>query len=130
MKLSEIGTPNPQEFEFIDPYTEQPTGIFITVHSIKSKHGKQVTQAMQHTMLELRKNEANLIDGDVKPELVKEATIGWVADLVDSWRGVEDDNGKKIKPSKEAFIEAFTQSDELLDAVYKFASTIGNFTKA
>lgn len=130
MNISQIGKPNPKEFEFIDPYTLEPTGIFITVHAIKSKHGKQATQTMQHTTLELRKNEANLINGELNPDLVKEATIGWIADLMETWRGVEDDSGKKIKPSKNAFIEALTQSEELLNAVYSFVSTHGNFTKA
>ena len=132
MKLSDIGKPNPQTFEFIDPFTESPTGIFITVHALKSRIGKEAISQMQHSILRLRQDENNLIEIDgkqeLKPELEAEEKIKCIADITDSWHGVEDDNGKQIKPSKEAFIKAFTQSSELMNAVLTFASNLANFT--
>lgn len=129
MQLSQIGKPNPKEFEFKDPYSGQSFAkpIYITVHAIKSKIGKEATQKMQHAILQLRQDENNLVDGEIKPEIAKEETIKWIADLVETWRGVEDEKGKEIPPSKEAFIEAFTQSDELLNAIYAFATNSGNY---
>jgi len=132
MKLSDIGKPNPQEFEFKDPYSEQPTGIFISVHALKSRIGKEAISQMQHSLLKIRQDENNMIEIDgkqeIKPDIILEETIKWTADITESWRGVEDDNGKQIKPSKEAFIKAYTQSSELMNAVLTFASNLGNFT--
>ena len=132
MKLSDIGKPNPKEFQFIDPFTEQPTGIFLTVHALKSRIGKQATSQMQHSLLKIRQDENNMIEIDgkqeIKPDIISDETIKWTADITESWRGIEDDNGKQIKPSKEAFIKAYTQSNELMNAVLTFASNLGNFT--
>lgn len=129
MQLSQIGKPNPIEFEFKDPYTGQSftKPIFVSVHAIKSKVGKEATQKMQHNILKLRQDENNLIDGEIKLEVASQETIKWIADLVETWRGVEDEKGKEIPPSKEAFIEAFTQSEEFLNAVYAFAANLGNY---
>lgn len=128
MKLSDIGKPNPKEMEFIDPYTNEPTGIFLTVHSLKSKIGKYATIEMQRKQLEARNNPDNLDEnGALSIEVQKELTYEWVADLVESWKGVVDEHEKPIKPSKEAFIEGFRESQELLDAVFVFVNNSGNF---
>lgn len=128
MKLSALKSPNIKEFEFINPYTEEPTGIFIAVHAIKSKLGKEATHKMQLEMLELRKDKNNLTeDGTIKPDVIRVESIKWMAEITESWKGVEDDNGKVMKPTKDNIIKAYTEYEELANAVYNFAANSGNF---
>lgn len=129
MKLSDIGKPNPKEFEFIDPYTYEPTGIFITVHAIKSKIGHHATIEKNRKQIEIISNKDNLDeDGNIKKEVIKQIIAEYMADIVETWRGISDENGKPIKPSKQAYINAFNESEELLNAVFNFANNSGNFS--
>ena len=133
MQLSNLGVIPPKEFNFIDPFTEQPTDIFITVHPIKSKHGKDAEHKMRLKIIELMQDENNFIEGEekkLKTELIANASLEMVASLVVNWRGLEDEKGKQIKFSNEACFTIFKEHQELADAVYKLAGAMGNFQKA
>jgi len=130
MQLSTLGMTPLREFNFIDPFTEQATDIFITVHPIKSKHGKAAEHKMRLKIIELMQDENNLIENEekkLKTELITNVSLEMMSNLIVSWRGIEDEKGKQIKFSNETCLEIFKEHQELADAVYQFASTMGNF---
>ena len=134
MKLSNLGATPPQEFELLDPFTQEPTGIKITIHPIKSRIGKQAEHVMRQSILKLMQDESNMIEVDgnksLKVELIKEVSIQMLTDLTVSWNGIEDDNGEPIKFSKKACKKAYLENEEFTDAVYEYANDLGNFLKA
>jgi hypothetical protein len=100
MILSNLYKPITKEFNFIDPFTDEPTDIFITVHSLKSKLGKEVTHNMQLSLLALKDDVNNLNeDKTIKEDIQLVETIKWVSSLVSDWRGLQDNKGKDIKPT-------------------------------
>lgn len=124
MQLSQIGKPNTKEFEFIDPYTDEATGIFVTLHSLKSKHGKEALHAMQLQAIELRGEKEELADEDTM-----NLNIGLLLNLFEKFRGIDDDNGKAIKSTKANFDKALRESTELFSACLVFISNAGNFSR-
>lgn len=129
MQLSSLHKANPKEFQFKNPYSNDDTGLFITVHAINSKIGQEALHNMQLAILELRQNEDNLLeDKSINPELAEIETVKWLAAITETWRGVEDDKGKKITPTIANFIKVYTQYPEIKNAVYTFVSQSGNFS--
>lgn len=130
MQISSLHKSNPKEFQFENPYDDKETGLFITVHALNSKIGKEATHAMHLSVLELRQDEKNLTkDKELKPELAEIETVKWIAAITETWRGVEDDKGKKIAPNHSNFIKVYTAYDEIKNAVYAFASQPEKFSK-
>lgn len=130
MKLSMLKSPVIKEFEFINPYTDEKTGIFITVNSVKSREGKEATHRMQIEIIEARLKEENFDkDNKLKQEIMKDITIRFMADLIVEWRGIEDEDGKKIKFTKEAAFTILKEYIELADAIYVFVNNAENFLK-
>jgi hypothetical protein len=121
MQLSQLGKPIILEMEFLDPYTDEKTGVFVKFHSLKSRHGKESLHSIQLKIIEAKeKNEE--IDNKV---LNKQLLL----DLFDSFRGLEDENGKVIKSSIKAFEDAIDESQEFFNACLVFVSNSGNSLK-
>lgn len=126
MKLSQIGKPVVIEMDFVDPYTDEPTGIKVKLHSIKSKLGKEAIHNMQLKLIALKKDDA---DEEITIDEMKNINISTLSDLFVSISGLEDENGKAIKSSLKAFQDALNQSDELIKGSMNFLITSGNFLK-
>lgn len=121
MQLSQIGKPIILEMEFLDPYTDEKTGVFVKFHSLKSRHGKESLHAIQLKTIEAKeKNEE--VDNKV---LNKQLLL----DLFESFTGLEDDKGKAIKSSKKAFENAIDESPEFFLSCMQFVSQSGNSLK-
>lgn len=133
MQLKNLGTTPPKEFNFIDPFTDEPTDIFLTVHPIKSKYGKETEHKMRLRIVELMQDENNIeeVDGkkNLKHELIMDETIRMISEMVIGWKGIEDDKGKQIKFTPEVCLETMKEHQSIADAVYSFANTVGNFQK-
>ena len=126
MQLSQIGKPVILEMDFIDPYTDEPTGIKVKLHSIKSKIGKEAIHNMQLKLIELKKDDA---EKEITVDEMKSININLLCDLFVSINGLEDEDGKEIKSNLKAFQDALNQSDELLNGCINFLMTSGNFLK-
>lgn len=118
MKLSQIGKPIILEMEFLDPYTDEKTGIFVKFHSLKSRYGKEQLHEMQLKMIEKREKNEEIDNIKLNKELL--------CNLFDSFRGIDDNNGKPIKSSKKAFETAIDESQELLNSCLVFVGNLGN----
>ena len=133
MKLSSIGNTPSKEFNFLDPYTNQPTDIFITVKPMKSKAGKAIEHNMRLKMAELIQDENNIIRAeekiDLKPEILLDLTIEMIANLVEDWRGIQDDDDNEIEFSTEVAYQLFKEHQVIADAVFLYSSNLGNFRK-
>ena len=133
MKLSTLGNTPSKEFNFLDPYTNQPTDIYITVKPLKSKAGKEIEHNMRLKIAELMQDEKNIIKTDkrvdLNPDIMMDITISMVAELVEDWRGIQDDDDKDIVYSKEIALELLREHQSIADAIYLFSSNLGNFQK-
>lgn len=133
MKLSKLGNTPSKELNFIDPYTNEPTDIYLTVKPLKSKSGKEIEHNMRLRIAELIQDDNNIVKSankvDLKPEIMIDVTIAMVADLVEDWRGIQDENDEYIPYSKEVCLELMKEHQTLADAVYNFSSNLGNFQK-
>ena len=118
MRLSQIGKPIILEMEFLDPYTDEKTGIFVKFHSLKSRYGKEQLHEMQLKMIEKREKNEEIDNIKLNKELL--------CNLFDSFRGIDDNNGKPIKSSKQSFETAIDESQELLNSCLVFVGNLGN----
>lgn len=125
MKLSQIGKPVVLEMDFVDPYTDEPTDIKIKFNSIKSKIGKESLHNMQLKLIELKKDDA---EKEISVDEMKNINIDLLCDLFVSISGLEDEDGKAIKSSKNSFKSALDESDELLNSCIIFVTKTGNFS--
>jgi len=121
MKLSNIGKPVILEMEFLDPYTDEKTGVFVKFHSLKSRHGKESLHAIQLKTIEAKEKNEEIDNKVLNRELL--------LSLFESFRGLEDDKGKAIKSSKKAFEDAINESQEFSKACLVFVSQSGNFLR-
>ena len=121
MQLNQIGKPIILEMEFLDPYTDEKTGVFVKFHSLKSRHGKESLHAIQLKTIQAKENKEEIDYQSFNKELL--------LSLFDSFRGLEDDKGKAIKSSKKAFEDAINESQEFSNACLVFVSQSGNFLK-
>ena len=121
MKLSHIYKPIILQMEFIDPYTDEKTGIFLKFHSIRSFFGKVKLHEIQLKNIEMQEKGEEIDNIAINKELL--------INLFDSFKGLEDEDGKTIKSSKKAFEDAINQSQELFNACMIFISTSGNSLK-
>lgn len=118
MQLSQLGKPIILEMEFLDPYTDEKTGVFVKFHSLKSRHGKECLHAIQLKIIEAKEKNEEIDNKVLNRELL--------LSLFESFRGLEDENGKVIKSSKKAFESAIDESLELSNACLAFISNSGN----
>jgi hypothetical protein len=132
MKLSQL-SPSAKEFEFTNPYTNEPTGIKVTLYPMKSKEGKQAEHEMRLKILELMQDENNTIEIDgkknMKEDVIIDVSLEMLASIVVDWNGIEDEKGEPLKFSKENAIKAFKEYREFSDFVYNTANNVGNFLK-
>lgn len=130
-QLKNIGVVPPRELNFKDPFTEELTDIFFTVHPLKSKYGKEAEHKMRLRIVELMQDESNIVEVDGKKnlnqDLILEETVAMIANMVSDWKGIEDDKGKAIKFSEDKCIELLKEYQSLADAIYVFSSNMGNF---
>ena len=121
MQLSQVGKPIILEMEFLDPYTDEKTGVFVKFHSLKSRHGKESLHAIQLKTIQAKENNEEIDNQSFNKELL--------LSLFDSFRGLEDENGKVIKSSIKAFEDAIDESQEFFNACLVFVSQSGNFLR-
>ena len=123
MQLSKIGYAESKELNFIDPYTNEDTGIKLKIYPKNSRIGKQAEHQMRLRTLELLQDENNIDENtkNLKAELITELTHVYFASLVENWEGITNEKEKPIKFSRVECIKAFKECPELLDAVYKFS---------
>lgn len=134
MKLSDLGNTPPKTFDFLDPYTNEPTGIKVTVHPIKSKYGKQCQHDMYRRVAELMQDENNIVETDGKKQLnedlIKQVSYEQWANMIVSWSGIEDEHGNAIEFTHGNAMKCFNESSEFANAIAAFSSNLGNFRKA
>ncbi len=121
MKLSHIYKPIILQMEFIDPYTDEKTGIFLKFHSIRSFFGKVKLHEIQLKNIEMQEKGEEIDNIAINKELL--------INLFDSFSGLEDDDGKTIESSKKSFEAAINESQELLNACLVFVSNSGNSSR-
>ena len=108
--------------------------LLLQIHSTESKVGKQALRDMQKEIWELMRLPDNIeeIDGkkNLKVELLNKLGIDYLCKHVESWDGLVDEKGKKVKFDRELLKQAIENNHDLGVAIEKFSKDIeGNFQK-
>lgn len=125
MQLSSIRETQPQKLEFINPHTSQHTDISLMVYPLNSYVGNKAKHEAQLSKIELSKDENNIINGELNPTLQARLGVEMFAKLVHSWDGIEDSDGSLIECNFDSVVKAFSEYEELLNAVFNFSSSLG-----
>ena len=104
----------------------------LEIHAIDSKAGKNAMRDMQVEIWELMKDEGNTteIEGkkNLKVEHLQRLSIDYLSNLVESWDGVTDEKGKKVKFDRELLKQVLEANNDLGVAIDSFSKDIeGNF---
>ena len=134
MQLSKIGQIESKKFDFIDPYTNEKTGITATIYPKNSKHGANAEHQMRFKIATLIADEQNIIvDGEnktLKPNLIMQVGLEMLADMITDWSGITDEEGNELPYTKENAIKAFQECQEFADFIANTSMNFGNFQKA
>lgn len=131
MKLSDITYQNTNTFEFLDPATglSFDPKVELEILSTDSKEAKSNLIKAQRKVVESAKDETNLEDGKIKPEILeaiyKEVYLNG---LLVGWKNINDENGKHLKVNEEN-IRAVMQNDKIADFVVEKSHKLGNFKR-
>lgn len=134
MKLSQIGKIEAKKFDFIDPYTNQPTGITVTLYPMNSKQGATAEHNMRVKIVDLIKDENNMIlvgeEKQLKPELIMQVSLEMVAEMIVDWSGIEDEDDKPLPFTRENAIKQFQECNEFGEFVINKTKDFANFQKS
>lgn len=114
--------------EFHDKNVPNGKPLLLQVWAQESLKGKQAFREMQLNIWELMKDENNIeeLDGkkNLKVEHLNNLGVEFISKLVESWDGLFDEKGKKVKFDRELLKQAILNVQELGVEIEKFSKDI------
>jgi len=126
LKLSQVAyeTETAKQVEITDHLGNsfEPKAM-VSVHAWKSRAGNKAMIEMQRNMIDVRRNQGDMVEVDEEIAKVARKSLGT---LIVGWEWIEDEKGKPLKFTPEN-VEQLLSNPYILDIIDRFASNLGNY---